>query len=98
MKINRVYPDFSYADEKIEQKNTTTASSSFGKYLKDAVDAANDAQIKADEETTKLITGESTDIHQVLLAASEARIQMELVMEVRNKLLDSYQEISKMQI
>lgn len=73
-------------------------NASFGQYLKDALDSANDAQIKADEETAKLISGESEDLHQALIAAEEARIQMELVMQVRNKLMESYQEITRMQI
>lgn len=72
--------------------------SSFSQYLKKAVDSANEAQIKADEETNKLITGEAQDIHQVMIAAEEARLKLELVMQVRTKLVESYQEISRMQI
>jgi flagellar hook-basal body complex protein FliE len=70
----------------------------FGEYLKNALDSANEAQIKANEETTKVLTGESEDLHQALIAAEEARLQMELVVQVRNKLVESYQEISRMQI
>lgn len=96
MIINKVDTGFNFANDNAVQKSNNTPS--FGKYLKDAVDSANEAQINADNETTKMITGESEDIHKVLLATEEARLQMELVMEIRNKLLDSYQEISRMQI
>lgn len=94
MKINGIYTNTDFTNEKVQDKNTNT---SFGDYLKDALDSANEAQIKSDEETTKLITGD-TDLHQALIAAEEARIQMELVVQIRNKLLESYQEITRMQI
>lgn len=78
--------------------SSKSAGTSFGDYLKSALDSLNESQIKADEDTKKLITGETTDIHQVLISAQEARIQMELAVEVRNKLVDSYQEIMRMQV
>lgn len=76
-------------------KNTGT---SFGDYLKSALDSLNESQVQADDDTTKMITGQTTDIQQVLISAQEAKIQMELAVEIRNKLVDSYQEISRMQV
>jgi flagellar hook-basal body complex protein FliE len=81
-----------------QSKVSSSAAPSFGDYLKSALDSANEAQVNSDAETTKVITGESPDIHNALIAAEEARIQMELVVQVRNKLLDSYQEIERMQV
>ncbi|HBM81513.1 MAG: flagellar hook-basal body complex protein FliE [Clostridiales bacterium] len=95
MRIEKSAFDFNIQQD---NKSKNNVSVPFGDYLKDALDSANDLQINADNETQKLITGQSTDIHQALIAAEEARIQMELVVQVRNKLMDSYQEISRMQI
>lgn len=95
MRIDRINNYTGFEDDKTQRKSE---AGSFGQYLKSALDSANEAMVKADEETLKLITGESEDLHQALIAAEEARIQMELVMQVRNKLLESYQEISRMQI
>lgn len=81
----------------VTNKNSNNTTS-FGDYLKAAVDSVNEAQVKADEETMKVISGESEDLHQALIAAEEARLQMELVVQVRNKLVESYQEIARMQI
>ena len=87
-----------------ERLNTLSAVSNktnntpFGDYLKSAIDSVNEAQLKADEESIKVITGESEELHQALIAAEEARLQMELVMQIRNKLIESYQEITRMQI
>lgn len=75
-----------------------SSGASFGEYLKSALDSLNEGQLEADGETTKLITGQPVDIHQVLISAQEAKIQMELAVEVRNKLVDSYQEIMRMQV
>lgn len=78
--------------------SSKSTGASFGDYLKSALDSLNESQVKADDDTTKLITGETTDIHQVLISAQEAKIQMELAVEVRNKIVESYQEISRMQV
>lgn len=95
MKITGLNSTIDTAGIKQEVKNS---GPSFGQYLKNAMDSVNEAQLKSDEETLKLITGEAEDIHQALIAAEEARIQMELIVQVRNKLLESYQEINRMQI
>lgn len=81
-----------------QTKGSSESAPSFGEYLKDALDSANEAQIKADEEATKFATGQTSDIYESILSAEEARIQMEMVVQVRNKLVESYQEISRMQI
>lgn len=81
-----------------ESKVSNGAAPSFGEFLKSALDSVNEAQVNADQETAKVVTGESPDISDALIAAEEARIQMELVVQVRNKLLESYQEIERMQV
>lgn len=95
MNIQRIGQNINFGIDKTEDKAN---SSSFGDYLKTALDSANEAQINSDMETTKLLSGESPDMHQALIAGEEARLQMELVVQVRNKLLESYQEISRMQL
>jgi len=70
----------------------------FGTMLKKALNQVNELQIQADEANRQLITGEAEDIHSVLLAAEEARLALELTVQVRNKLIDAYQEINRMQL
>lgn len=71
---------------------------SFGEMLMKALDDVNDAQLKADETTKKFLTGGIQDIHQVTIAAEQARLMMQLAVEVRNKIVEAYQEISRMQV
>ncbi|NLU36672.1 MAG: flagellar hook-basal body complex protein FliE [Clostridiales bacterium] len=70
----------------------------FGTMLKDALNRVNELQVRADEANRQLVTGEAEDIHSVLLAAEEARLALELTVQVRNKLLDAYQELNRMQL
>jgi len=45
-----------------------------------------------------MVTGQVTEVHDVMIAAKEAQMAFELLLEVRNKLLESYQEIMRMQV
>ncbi|MFZ5632071.1 MAG: flagellar hook-basal body complex protein FliE [Bacillota bacterium] len=71
---------------------------SFGEVLSKALDEVNRAQLKADDAAKKFLTGEIQDIHQVTIAMEEARLMMQLAVEVRNKIVEAYQEISRMQV
>lgn len=70
----------------------------FSDMVKGALDKINEKQITAEEETIKLITGDEQDLSKVLLTTEEARLSLELAYQIRNKIVDAYQEISRMQI
>lgn len=70
----------------------------FSAMLDKALKELNDIQAKADNLTRKLLTGEIEDIHQVTIAMQEARLAMQLAVEVRNKVVEAYQEVSRMQV
>lgn len=73
-------------------------SSSFGDLLKKKLDSVNENQIKAEETTQKFIQGEEDDIHKVMLNTEEAKMSLELAVQVRNKLVEAYQELSRTQL
>ena len=62
------------------------------------VQSVNDLQSKAADAETSFLKGEITDVHQVMIAVEEASVAFELLMEIRNKLLDSYQQVVRMSI
>jgi flagellar hook-basal body complex protein FliE len=71
----------------------------FGSMLMDVLKEVNEAQNKSKELQEDLITGRrSVDIHEVMISVEKASTAMQLTMAVRNKLLESYQEISRMQV
>ena len=70
----------------------------FGDMLKDVMQEANSLQINAAQLEDKFLLGEVQDIHTVMVAAEEAAVAFNLVMEIRNKLLESYQTLMRMPI
>lgn len=79
-------------------KNTDTQSGNFEDILKSVLDTANNSQINAENETQKLVNGDAGSIDEVMISASEAELDLELAVQIRNKLVDAYQEINRMQI
>jgi len=76
----------------------TDLVSAFGGVLEQALDTVNDMQTRADSLTEKLAAGEVRDIHQVMIAVEQVNIALQLTMQVRNKVIESYQEIMRMQV
>jgi len=73
------------------------SGTSFGSVLGGAVDNLSSLQNTADTLAVKAVTGDLTDIHQATLAATRAQVTMELVSAVRNKGVDAFNEIMRMQ-
>lgn len=74
------------------------AQKEFGAYLKDAIQEVNVKQIESDKMTQKLILGENVDLHNVMITAQKASIALNATMEVRNKVVEAYQEIIRMPV
>lgn len=75
----------------------STAGASFGQMLDRALEQVNDAQVRADQTAEQFFTGRLQDIHQVTIAMEEARIMMDLAVEVSNKVVQAYQQVAQMQ-
>jgi flagellar hook-basal body complex protein FliE len=71
---------------------------SFSHVLQNAVEEVNSKMQAADVEKGKLLTGETSNIHQAMIAVQESNVAFGLMVEVRNKLVDSYQELMRMQV
>ena len=79
-------------------KGTESSQVSFGDMLKKALNNVNDLQVNADNLTNDLAAGKTDNIHEVLIAGEKAGISLDLTMQIRNKVLDAYNEIMRMQI
>lgn len=73
------------------------ADGSFQTVLGDLVRQVNGLQQDADKSIQGLVTGETTNVHDVTTRMAEAGLAFDLMMEVRNKLLDAYQQVIRMQ-
>ena len=73
-------------------------SSSFSTMLENAVQDVNAKMQTAEVEKGKALTGETSNVHQAMIAVQESSVAFSLMVEVRNKLVESYQELMRMQI
>ncbi|MBD3321483.1 MAG: flagellar hook-basal body complex protein FliE [Chitinivibrionales bacterium] len=71
---------------------------SFKDTLKGVMKDVNDMQVKADKSIEKMVAGEITDVHQVMTAVQEANVAFNTMMEIRNKVMDAYQELMRMRL
>lgn len=71
---------------------------SFAETLKDAVQTTNQMQKDSDQAMTDLATGKTKNIADVMIRAEKADISLKLMVQVRNKIIEAYQEIMKMQV
>ncbi len=70
----------------------------FQQLLGDAIDRTRQLQNNAEAKTTGLLTGEIEDLHEVMISMQKADLAFQLTMQVRNKVVEAYQEIMRMQI
>jgi flagellar hook-basal body complex protein FliE len=70
----------------------------FGKLLSEALDSVNHLQKDAEKASINLAAGKIQDISQVTIATEKATVALQLTMQVRNKVIDAYQEIMRMQV
>ncbi len=68
---------------------------SFSSILKNAVEQVNQDQLNADQSIQDYMTGKETSLHSTLLSLEKADISFKLMMQVRGKLLDAYQQIMR---
>ncbi len=74
------------------------AASSFSAMLSDSIDKVNEAQVQSDTAIKELVSGRSKNIHETMLTIERADTALKLMMQVRNKLIDAYREVMRMQI
>lgn len=78
---------------KVEDKGA-----SFADFLKSAMYKASDLQHESQRLTEDFAAGKIDNIHEVMIAAEKADVALQFTMQIRNKILDAYNEIMRMQI
>ena len=53
-------------------------------------------QTEAEKQVEQLVSGQGSDIHSAMIAVEKANLSFQLMMQVRNKIVDAYQQISQM--
>jgi flagellar hook-basal body complex protein FliE len=70
----------------------------FGSMLTDAISSLNDSQNTAASDSVALATGQASDVTSVVTDVEKANLEMQLAVQVRNKAVDAYEELMRMQI
>jgi flagellar hook-basal body complex protein FliE len=73
-------------------------SDAFSNILTSTIDNLQAAQNQANDAAQKFMSGENEEIHDIALAGQTAELTFELGLQVRNKVVNAYQEIMKMQL
>ncbi len=73
-------------------------SGSFVNTMREFITDTNELQVESSEATAKLIKGEPVDIHDVMIASQKAKTSFDLLLELRNKGLDLYKEVMRIQV
>ena len=74
------------------------AKQSFSEILAKSIDNVNNLQKDADVAIQKLVSGQSSNIHETMLAVEKAEIAFKTINQVRMKVIDAYKEVMRMQI
>jgi len=85
----------------IKQYEKTAAApdeSGFKETLRGLTDRFDSVQAQATNASQAVVAGEPVESHDVMIAAQEAGLAFDLMLEVRNKLLDAYNELMRMQV
>ncbi|HVM91835.1 MAG TPA: flagellar hook-basal body complex protein FliE [Terriglobales bacterium] len=69
----------------------------FGETLRNAIHSVDQLNQTSDSQVGELLKGDRQDIHNVMIAVEKADVSFQLMMQVRNKILNAYQEVSKLQ-
>jgi flagellar hook-basal body complex protein FliE len=105
--INSVYPNLgidrpgSVAAPKLpltDDSGAVSGSKGFGSMLDGLVSMVDGKDAQASALTNSVMLGNSSQLHQSVIAMQEASVALSLMVQVRNKLVDSYQELMRMQV
>jgi len=89
-----------YPQKNVDRSPASTPSEgpAFKDVLKDFMEDVNRLQIGADATIASFSAGEAIDVHEIMIAVEKANIALDLMLEIRNRLVDAYQELMRMAV
>ena len=87
-----------FQDKPEGQTAITEDAKTFSKTLAESLGKVNDLQQEADDAIEGLVSGKSQNIHETMIAVGKADIAFRMTMQVRNKIVEAYQEVLRMQV
>ena len=82
----------------VNQSSSSISNGSFANTLLNYIDKVNNLQVDANNQAAAIATGKSSNIHQAMIDIEKANDSFELMMQVRNKIITTYNQIIDMQV
>ena len=79
----------------VTNEQNKSQNNSFEKILVDSLKKVNNLQLEADRAVQQLAVGQKENIHETMIAVEKASISFQMMMEIRNKIIDAYKQIEK---
>lgn len=79
-------------------KSSGQSGGPFNNLVSDFLQDVNGQQLQANSALDRLVSGDTDNVHDVVLSMAKADLTFQLVLEIRNRLIESYQEIMRMQM
>lgn len=81
-----------------DTKSSGASEKTFANMLENSIEKVNELQVHADKAIKELVAGRTKNVHETMLAVERADLSLKLMMQVRNKIIDAYREIMRMQV
>ena len=85
-------------ESKLKSNPKETGSEKFTSLLNEAMNEVDQAQKASDEQISQVVSGDVQDVHTAMIAMQKADLSFQMMMQVRNKLVDAYHEVMRMQV
>lgn len=97
MKIGEIQNIRLFQPEQVTKTVKETKKDSFGDMVNGFVKEVNSMQLESNQKLNDFVEGKDVELHEVMIAGQKAKTSLNLLMEIRNKTVDLYREISRMQ-
>ena len=81
----------------LHNKNINKGNS-FKDFLKESLENVNSLQIESDNTKKSMVLGDVDNLHEVMIASEKAGIALQMTLTIRNKVVEAYKEIMRMQV
>jgi flagellar hook-basal body complex protein FliE len=80
------------------QKNKGIGGESFGSTISELINDVNNSQVESQNTIQDFVSGKGVEIHEVMIAGEKAKTNLDLLMEIRNKAVDMFKELTRMPV
>ena len=84
--------------EEIKSEDKKSVIAGFSDMVRDALQSVNRQQLQSEEATRQFLSGELEDISQLMIASEQARISLQLTVQITSRIIDAYREIARIQV